>query len=160
MGTSLPFYPSASDTHESTWLLAEGQLHSKGSAHEIPWRLSGLRIWHCHRCGSGCCCASGSIPGCRTSASHRHFQEKQNKTKQNKTNKKKHNKNSSTPNNSKELTSRKKGLQKQTMVREQQSKPLSLPPHQGKKKKKTKGIIRREVRVLCQICVVPTPGNI
>ena len=34
----------------------------------VPWWLSGLRIWHCHCCGSGYCCGSGSVPGLGISA--------------------------------------------------------------------------------------------
>jgi len=34
----------------------------------VPWWLSGLRTWHCHRCGSGPCCGVGSILGLRISA--------------------------------------------------------------------------------------------
>ena len=29
----------------------------------VPWWLSGLRIWCCYCCGSGCCCGRDSIPG-------------------------------------------------------------------------------------------------
>ena len=35
---------------------------------EVPWWLSGLRIWHCHCSGSGYCCDAGLIPGPRTFA--------------------------------------------------------------------------------------------
>ena len=33
----------------------------------VPLWLSGLRIQHCHCCGSGHCCGTGSIPGPGTS---------------------------------------------------------------------------------------------
>ena len=34
----------------------------------VPWYLSGLRTWHCHCCGSGCCCGADLIPGMEISA--------------------------------------------------------------------------------------------
>lgn len=43
--------------------------------HGILWWFNGLRIWYCH------CCATGSIPGPRDSASHRHDQRGQKKKK-------------------------------------------------------------------------------
>lgn len=44
----------------------EYQTHEEKQQHEInnyrgtPWWLSRLRIWHCHLCGSGHCCGTGS----------------------------------------------------------------------------------------------------
>ena len=37
----------------------------------VPWWLRGLRIWHCHYCGLGCCCDVSSIPGLGNSTCHR-----------------------------------------------------------------------------------------
>ena len=48
----------------------------------VPWWLSGLRIWHCHCCGLGCCCGTDSVPGPRTCAWHGHSQTKPNQNKQ------------------------------------------------------------------------------
>ena len=36
----------------------------------VPWWLSGLRIWHCHRYSSGRCCGVGSVSHPGTSACH------------------------------------------------------------------------------------------
>ena len=36
----------------------------------VPLRCSGLRIWHCHRSGPGCCCGVVSIPGLGTPTCH------------------------------------------------------------------------------------------
>ena len=33
----------------------------------LPWRLSRLKVQHCHGCSTGCCCVTGSIPGPGTS---------------------------------------------------------------------------------------------
>ena len=38
----------------------------------VSWWLNGLRIWHCRYYGLGHCWGSGSIPGLRISACHRH----------------------------------------------------------------------------------------
>ena len=38
----------------------------------VPWWCSGLRIQHCHCCGSGRCSGSGVIPGPGTSAFGEH----------------------------------------------------------------------------------------
>ena len=37
----------------------------------VPWWLGALRIRHCHCCGSGYCCGTGSVPGPRTSTCQR-----------------------------------------------------------------------------------------
>ena len=45
----------------------------------VPWWLSRLRIWHCHCCGSGCCCGVGLIPDLGTFSCHRcSWNQKQN----------------------------------------------------------------------------------
>ena len=49
-------------THSSTrcnclWKCSTSRLE------RVPWCLSGLRIWHCYCCGSGCCCDRGLTPG-------------------------------------------------------------------------------------------------
>ena len=36
--------------------------HANAKSSGVPWWLSRLRIQHCHCCGSGCSCGSGSIP--------------------------------------------------------------------------------------------------
>ena len=36
----------------------------------VPLRCSGLRIWHCHCSGPGCCCGVVSIPGLGTPTCH------------------------------------------------------------------------------------------
>ena len=38
-------------------------------------------IWHCHYCGSGCCCGTGSIHGPRTSVCCRNGKKKKKKKK-------------------------------------------------------------------------------
>ena len=59
-----------------TWLGHEGEslmnetsalirIHSRG---RVPWRLSGLGIWHCHCYGSSYCCGMGLTPSPRTGA--------------------------------------------------------------------------------------------
>ena len=61
--------------------------HQHGSANPpvkklfkgVPLWHSGLRIWHWHCCGSGCCCGTSLIPGPRTSMCHRYGQEKKKK---------------------------------------------------------------------------------
>ena len=45
----------------------------------VPWRLFGLRIWHCHCCGSGYCRGAGWICGPGTSTCHSHSQKKKKK---------------------------------------------------------------------------------
>ena len=44
-------------------------------------RPSGLRIWHCHCCGSGYCRSAGLIPGLGTSACHGHAKKSDKKLK-------------------------------------------------------------------------------
>ena len=44
-------------------------------------RLSGLRIWHCHCSGLGCCYGLGSVPGPRTSMCCRHGKNQTSKPK-------------------------------------------------------------------------------
>ena len=51
---------------------------------EFPLWYSGLRIWHCYKCGSGCSCSSDMIPGPGTSICCECGQKKnKTKTKQN-----------------------------------------------------------------------------
>ena len=45
----------------------------------VPWWLSELSIQHCHWCGSGCCCGTGSIPGPGISTCLRNSQKKEKK---------------------------------------------------------------------------------
>ena len=45
----------------------------------VPWWYSGLRVWHCHCCGSGHCCGASSVFGLGTSACCWHGQEKKSK---------------------------------------------------------------------------------
>ena len=47
----------------------------------VPWWLSGLKMQHCHCCGSGQFCGAGSIPGPGTSACCRCGQKKKKKKK-------------------------------------------------------------------------------
>ena len=41
----------------------------------VPSWHSGLRIWHFHCCGSGCCCGMGWVPGSGASAHYGHGQK-------------------------------------------------------------------------------------
>ena len=43
----------------------------------VPWWLGKLKIWHCHCCGWGCCCGTGSIPGLGTATCHRCSRQQQ-----------------------------------------------------------------------------------
>ena len=52
----------------------------QGQNEGVPLWLCGLRIWHCHCSGSGCCCVMGSI----LAWEHPHAAGQKNKTKQNK----------------------------------------------------------------------------
>ena len=47
----------------------------------VPYWLSGLRIWHSHFCGSGCCCGTGLITGPRTSTCYEGGQKTKTKKK-------------------------------------------------------------------------------
>ena len=63
-----------------------GALPPLGSQHwrrGVPWYLSGLRIWHCQCCGSGCSSGMGSIPGPRTFSCHRRDQNNNNNNNNN-----------------------------------------------------------------------------
>ena len=47
----------------------------------VSWLLSGLRVQHCHYCGSGPYCGMGSIPGPGTPTYHRCGKKKKKKKK-------------------------------------------------------------------------------
>ena len=50
---------------EKTWVWRRSI--KLGGKKVVPWWLSGLRIQHCHCCGSGYCCWAGLISGLGTS---------------------------------------------------------------------------------------------
>ena len=66
-----------------SWQLQEtntgGNLPSRRAIKEVLLWHSGLRIWHCHYSGSGCCCGVGLIPGLGTSACRGSGQKKKRK---------------------------------------------------------------------------------
>ena len=64
------------DRGSATFLEVEGALagHQQNCGFGVLWWVSGLKIWHCYCCGSGCCCGMGSIPGPGTSAWYRFLQ--------------------------------------------------------------------------------------
>ena len=53
-----------------------------------PWWFIGLRIQHCHYCGSGCCCGAASIPSLGPSACLGRGHQKKKKKKKEKEKKK------------------------------------------------------------------------
>ena len=63
---------------DSFWRYPYSHLKAKRStlADGVPSWHNGLRIQHCHCCGSGYSCSMGSIPGLGTSTCHRCNQKK------------------------------------------------------------------------------------